>query len=60
MTRRIIAMLLLCLTLPLAADEAGIVWFGTLEDGLKEAARTHKPILLMSAAPHCHNVPGIW
>jgi hypothetical protein len=37
-----------------------IAWFGTWEAGLAEAQRTKRPILLVSAAPHCHNVPGIW
>lgn len=37
-----------------------IAWFGTWEAGLAEAQRTQRPILLVSAAPHCHNVPGIW
>ena len=37
-----------------------IAWFGTWEAGLAEAKRTQRPILLVSAAPHCHNVPGIW
>lgn len=37
-----------------------IAWFGTWEGGLAEARRTQRPILLVSAAPHCHNVPGIW
>ena len=37
-----------------------IAWFGTLEAGLAEARRTNRPILLVSAAPHCHSVPGIW
>lgn len=37
-----------------------IAWFGTWEGGLAEAQRTGRPILLVSAAPHCHNVSGIW
>jgi len=37
-----------------------IAWFGTWEAGLAEAQRTKRPILLVSAAPHCHNVPGVW
>jgi len=37
-----------------------IAWFGTWEGGLAEAARTQRPILLVSAAPHCHDVPGVW
>lgn len=40
--------------------EASIAWFGTWEAGLAEAERTGRPILLMSAAPQCHGVPGMW
>ena len=43
-----------------ASGVGGIVWFGTLKDGIAEAKRTNRPILLLSAAPHCHNVSGIW
>ena len=28
--------------------------------GVAEAKRTQRPILLVSAAPHCHNISGIW
>lgn len=41
-------------------DAQGIQWFATLDSGLQEARRTGKPILLVSAAPHCAGVPGIW
>ena len=37
-----------------------IQWFATLKAGLAEAQRTGKPILLVSAAPHCAGVSGIW
>jgi hypothetical protein len=37
-----------------------IAWYGTLEQARDEARRTGRPILLLSAAPHCHNVPGVW
>ena len=37
-----------------------IVWFGTLASARAEAARTKRPIFLVSAAPQCHDVPGIW
>jgi len=43
-----------------AAERGGIAWFGTWQQGLAEAQRTGKPILLMSAVPQCHNVPGVW
>lgn len=39
---------------------AGIQWFASLDSGLKEAQRSGRPILLVSAAPHCAGVPGIW
>ena len=41
-------------------QEPGIAWFGTWAGGLAEAERTGRPILLMSAAPQCHGVPGMW
>lgn len=37
-----------------------IAWFGTLEAGRAEAARTGRPILFLSAAPLCSGVPGVW
>jgi hypothetical protein len=41
-------------------DGATIQWFATLERGLAEAKRTGKPILLVSGAPHCAGVSGMW
>lgn len=38
----------------------GINWYGVLQDGLSEAQRTGKPILLTSAAPQCIGVSGMW
>lgn len=38
----------------------GIAWFGVLQDGLDQARRTGKPIMLISAAPQCSGVPGMW
>ncbi len=38
----------------------GIAWYGVLADGLAEAERTGKPILLLSAAPQCIGVSGMW
>lgn len=37
-----------------------IVWFGRWDDAKAEAARTRRPILLMSAAPQCTGAPGMW
>lgn len=39
---------------------AGIVWHGVLQDGLTEARETGRPILLISAAPQCAGVSGMW
>ena len=39
---------------------AGVAWWGTWQGALTEAKRSGKPILLLSAAPQCHGVPGIW
>ena len=38
----------------------GIAWFGSWEAGLAEAKRTGRPILILSAAPQCQGVPGMW
>ena len=38
----------------------GIAWYGVLEDGLAEAKRTGKPILLITSAAQCNGVPGMW
>ena len=37
-----------------------IAWHGTWKGGLTEAQRTGKPIMLVSAVPQCHSVPGVW
>ncbi len=37
-----------------------IAWYGTWKGGLAEAQRTGKPIMLVSAVPQCHSVPGVW
>ena len=42
------------------ASSGGIQWFATWESGLREAERTGRPILLVSGAPHCAGVSGIW
>lgn len=42
------------------AEGVQIQWFATLERGLAEAKRTGKPILFVSAAPHCAGVSGMW
>ena len=41
-------------------DAAPIAWYATLARGLAEAKRTGKPILFVSAAPHCAGVSGMW
>tara|TARA_B100000809_G_C15066526_1_gene504377 strand:- start:996 stop:1250 length:255 start_codon:yes stop_codon:yes gene_type:complete len=37
-----------------------IAWYGNLADGLAEAERSGRPILLISGAPACLGVPGVW
>ncbi|MDC3379458.1 thioredoxin family protein [Planctomycetota bacterium] len=39
---------------------AGIAWRATWDDALAAAQRTQRPILLVAAAPHCHNISGMW
>ena len=39
---------------------SGIAWYGVLTDGIDEAKATGKPIMLLSAAPQCAGVPGMW
>ena len=41
-------------------EAATIQWYATLDRGLAEAKRTGKPILFVSAAPHCAGVSGMW
>ena len=48
------------LSVPWKAPDVGIQWFTTWETAKKEAERTGRPILLVSAAPHCGGVSGIW
>lgn len=38
----------------------GIAFYGVLQDGLDVARATNRPILLLSAAPQCAGVPGMW
>ena len=42
------------------AKHGKIAWHGTWKGGLAEAQRTGKPIMLVSAVPQCHSVPGVW
>lgn len=63
-----VALSLLMLVVAVAVVSAGpkeektskIAWYSTLESGLAEAKRSHRPILFISAAPQCLGVPGIW
>ena len=47
-------------TAPLPADAEKIAWHGTWSEAQAEARRTGRPILLVSAAPHCRNISGVW
>ncbi|MEE3372044.1 MAG: hypothetical protein VX346_22110 [Planctomycetota bacterium] len=37
-----------------------IAWHGHLADGLAAARQSGRPILLVSGAPACLGVPGVW
>ena len=42
-------------------DAAGkIAWYSTLKQGLAVAKSSGRPILLLSAAPHCRGISGMW
>ena len=43
-----------------ARDRTLIAWYGTWEGAKAEAARSGRPILLLAAAPQCHNISGVW
>ena len=43
-----------------ASDPARIAWFTDWDQARAEAERSGRPIFLMSAAPRCHDVPGLW
>ena len=45
---------------PAAAAQDRIQWYATWESGKAEAIRTGHPILLVSGAPHCHHISGLW
>lgn len=44
----------------LATETGGIQWYATWAQAKAEAARLERPILLISAAPQCHGISGIW
>ena len=62
MLNRITSAILLVLFVGVAgaAPPDRIAFYGTLSGGLAEAKRSGRPILLLSAAPHCHGVSGLW
>ena len=37
-----------------------IQWYGTWEAAKREAKRSERAILLLSAAPQCRGISGIW
>ncbi len=37
-----------------------IVWHANLEKGLALARQTNRPVFLVSGAPACLGVPGVW
>ena len=40
--------------------EQRIAWFGTWDSAAAAAKRSGRPILLVTGAPHCSQVPGVW
>ena len=40
--------------------KGGIQWFATLEPARRVAEKTGRPILFLTAAPHCGGVSGMW
>lgn len=47
-------------TMDWSTVENRIAWHGTVKGALDAAKRTGRPLLVMSAQPHCHGTPGIW
>ena len=47
-------------TLDWGKVEHRIAWHGTWAAAKSAAAATRRPILLVFAAPHCGEVPGMW
>lgn len=43
-----------------AREARRIAWYSVWDDARREAERSGKPILLVSAAPHCSGVSGMW
>jgi hypothetical protein len=43
-----------------AVDRTAIPWYGTWKGALAEAERSGRPILLLAAAPQCHDISGVW
>lgn len=55
-----LSLLALALAGALVGQDTGIAWYGTWKDGLDVAKKSGRPIFLVSAAPHCRNISGIW
>lgn len=65
MTRKLVCVIALLAIASMANfvqsdDQERVIWYGTLDGGLAEAKRSGRPIILLSAAPHCQAVSGIW
>ena len=43
-----------------AGERTLIQWYGAWDAAKTEAKRTNRPILLLSAAPQCRGISGIW
>ena len=64
MKRSLLYLSLLLMTVGTVSAEENptqrIAWHGNLEAGLALAKQTNRPVFLVSGAPACLGVPGIW
>lgn len=56
----VVALLALAGTAEAQEAPQGIAWYGTWKQGAAAARTQDRPILLVAAAPHCHNISGMW
>ena len=60
--RTLIALAFFAALRPAAAEEPAphVQWYSTWAQAKAEAARLDRPLLLISAAPQCRGISGIW
>lgn len=61
---RVLSLLLIASSATVASagdlSRPAIAWYGAWQQGLAEAQRSNRPILLVAGAPHCHGISGLW